>query len=408
MSSGTDNVRQYVSVILSLVEKYAYLEKQIPTRRKNECRWEIGAALFPGICGDRKSDTAFIEAVSKQLNAECQRGFGPSVIKDCISVYQAFPQKEELSFGLKWSCYRALIKEPDYDRRLRLLNKAIDRGWSADSLASRITGVRQGYGLHFESCDAFIIDLAQSYTCACGIISVDELGSIYRELSNNPVDDYDFQETLLYMDETSSYKDGPCLWRSGSQTYAIDRSLAGPTDEDKKDIYYDECYGWNNTYVRPKSFLGALRSSYASYVRQKRSELVASHLETPIRRLEGPTSDSKTLSSLLGWRDVEHLREYCTGDIGNSCGYRESYEADFNRAIEQLARHVSQNGIPSDDEILEDSRFLLARTYFSRDQWNRHENRADGYVSGVLKSIYWQLPLWEENGHSAQEPSEPD
>lgn len=66
------------------------------------------------------------------------------------------------------------------------------------------------------------------------------------------------------------------------------------------------------------------------------------------------------------------------------CGY----ETAFARGIEQLVRHVSQHGIPSDDEIDEDADFLLARTRYSRDYWDRHEHRSSQYVAEILKSIY--------------------
>ena len=71
-----------------------------------------------------------------------------------------------------------------------------------------------------------------------------------------------------------------------------------------------------------------------------------------------------------------------------------------------MVRHVSQHGIPSDDEIDEDADFLLARTHYSRDYWDRHEHRSGQYVAEILKSIYWQVPLWEENGRSARELDE--
>lgn len=54
----------------------------------------------------------------------------------------------------------------------------------------------------------------------------------------------------------------------------------------------------------------------------------------------------------------------------------------------------------------EDADYLLARTHYSRDRWNMHEHRSSQYVAGILKSIYWQVPLWEENGRSARELDE--
>ena len=86
-----------------------------------------------------------------------------------------------------------------------------------------------------------------------------------------------------------------------------------------------------------------------------------------------------------------------------SRSYSDEYETAFARGIEQLVRHVSQHGIPSDDE---DADFLLARTHYSRDYWDRHEHRSGQYVAEILKSIYWQVPLWEENGRSARELDE--
>lgn len=35
-----------------------------------------------------------------------------------------------------------------------------------------------------------------------------------------------------------------------------------------------------------------------------------------------------------------------------------------------------------------------------------HEHRSSQYVAEILKSIYWQVPLWEENGRSARELDE--
>lgn len=403
MSKSSIDVQQYVSSVASLVEKFAYLDKQTSSEQKNECRWEIGAVLSPGTCGDRKADGCFIDAVSKQLNARYERGFGAGVIKDCIAVSRAFPEKDKLNFTLTWSHYRTLTREPDYGRRLQLLGKAVERKWSPDSLASRIAGISCGYGLHFECCDALIIDLARAYSCACGIISATELKSIYQELSASPVDDYDFQETLLHMDEVSHSDDDPCLWKRDEHVYVIDRSLSDPSDLDKNKLYLDEYYGWNNTYARPASFLGALRRTYASFVRQRRLELVEAHRQIPLLRLEAPAGGSEGLSSLLNWRSVEHLREYCIGDIGDGRGCRNSCRASFDQAVELLARHVSQNGIPSSTEVLEDARFLLVRTDYSRDRWDRHENRSASLVAEFLGDIYRKLPLWEKNGRTAQE-----
>ena len=403
MSENSIDIQRFVSSVASLVEKFAYLDKQTPNEQKNECRWEIGTALSPGTCGDRKIDGRFIDAVSKQLNARYERGFGAGVIKDCIAVSQAFPEKDKLSFALTWSHYRTLTREPDYGKRLQLLGKAVERKWSPDSLASRIAGVSCGYGLRFECCDALIIDLARMYSCSCGIISTTALKSIYQELSASPVDDYDFQETLLHMDEVSQSNDDPCLWKNDDCIYVIDRSLSDPSNQDRSNLYLDEYYGWNNTYARPTAFLGALRRTYASLVRQKRLELIEAHRQMPLQRLEAPANGGEELSSLLSWRSVAHLREHCIGDLGGGHGYRNSYEASFNQAVELLARHVSQNGVPSSAEILEDARFLLARTHYSRDRWDRHENRSASLVAELLRDIYRQLPLWEKNGHTAQE-----
>ena len=142
------------------------------------------------------------------------------------------------------------------------------------------------------------------------------------------------------------------------------------------------------------------------YVERRRIELIEAHEGTSPKRLGESGGEAKDLASLPQWRDVEHLREYCIGDASAGSYYEKDYQSAFARGIEQLVRHVSQHGIPSDDEINEDACFLLARTDYDRDGWGRHEYRSSQYVAETLKGIYWQVPLWEENGRSARELDE--
>lgn len=405
MSIEASVVQQLVSSITSLVDDYAMQDRQTPAAKKNECRWMIAAVLEPHTTGNRKEDTPLLTAVSKPLNFEYGRGFGVSCLRDWLEVYRAFPKKEEIGFDLTWAHYLALSKEPDHDRRLQLMQKAKQKRWSSDSLAFRIPGVPHSYRCSFEIADQLILDLARSYSCSCGILSAKELRSIYLEVCQEPVDEFDFQETLLCMDSVSSKEDEPRLWSHHGVTYVMDRALADPVAEDEPAYDYGE-WGWNRTYVRPSAFLGALRRSHEAYVERRRAELIEAHAGAPIRRLGTAVGEARGLSSLPCWRSVEHLKEYCIGDVVASRTYSGSYKTAFDRGISQLIRHVSQYGIPSDEEIDEDARFLLARTKYSRDCWDNREHRSQQYVADVLRSIYWQVPLWEENGWSAQDLDE--
>ena len=366
----------------------------------------IASVLAPKISGVRKADAPLLSAVSRSLNAQFGRGFGVPCLRDWLEVYRAFPDRDEIRFELTWAHYLALSKESDCARRTQLMQKAIERKWSVASLAARISNAPRGYGCQFEICDGLILDLARTYSCSCGILSVEELKSIYHEACNSPVDDFDFQETLLYMNTVSTDKDEPCLWKYQGITYVMDRALADPTTTDEPRYDYGCEWGWNRSYVRPSAFLGALRKSYEGYVERRRIELIGAHAGIPAGRPERTVGEAHGLPSLLHWRDVEHLREYCIGNVVAGRSNSDEYETAFARGIEQLVRHVSQHGIPSDDEIDEDASFLLARTHYSRDYWDRHEHRSSQYVAGILKSIYWQVPLWEENGRSAQELDE--
>ena len=262
MSIDSNEDQQLFSSIVHLVNNYGYQERQTPAASRNECRWMIASILAPKTTGDRKVDAPLLEEISRRLNSWYGRGFGVPCLRDMLEVYRAFPRKEELGSGLAWAHYLILSREPDHDRRLQLMQKAAERKWSADALAARISNAPHGYGRHFKMYDQLVLDLARECSCRCGILSIDELGSIYHEACQNPVDDLDFQETLLYMDEVSKDEDEPCLWRHQGVTYVIDRALADPPtiDEPRYDCGY-EC-GWNRTYVRPSAFLGALRRSY--------------------------------------------------------------------------------------------------------------------------------------------------
>ena len=406
MSIDSNEVQQLFSSIVPLVNNYGYQERQTPAASKNECRWMIASVLAPKISGVRKADAPLLSAVSRSLNAQFGRGFGVPCLRDWLEVYRAFPDRDEIRFELTWAHYLALSNESDCARRTQLMQKAIERKWSVASLAARISNAPRGYGCQFEICDGLILDLARTYSCSCGILSVEELKSIYHEACNSPVDDFDFQETLLYMNTVSTDKDEPCLWKYQGITYVMDRALADPTTTDEPRYDYGCEWGWNRSYVRPSAFLGALRKSYEGYVERRRIELIGAHAGIPASRPERTVGEAHGLPSLLHWRDVEHLREYCIGNVVAGRSYSDEYETAFARGIEQLVRHVSQHGIPSDDEIDEDASFLLARTHYSRDYWDRHEHRSSQYVAGILKSIYWQVPLWEENGRSARELDE--
>lgn len=406
MSIDSNELQQLFSSIVSLVESYGLQNKRTPATRKIECRWMIASVLVPKTSGDRRADTPLLEEISGRLNSRYGRGFGVPCLRDMLEVYRAFPNKEELGSGLSWAHYLALAKEPNHEKRLLLMKKASERRWSADTLTGRVTGSRRGRSSFPEPFDRQILDLARTYACTCGIIPVNELESIYREVCSSPVDEYDFRETLQYMDEISTDKDEPSLWKHLGVTYVIDRALANPVtaDEPGHDYRY-EC-GWNRTYMRPSAFLGALRQSYAGYVERRRIELIEAHEGTLPKRLGEPGREARDLASLPQWRDIEHLREYCIGDASAGSYYEKDYRSAFTRGIEQLVRHVSQHGIPSDDEINEDARFLLARTDYNSDGWGRHGCRSSQYVVETLKSIYWQVPLWEENGRSARELEE--
>ena len=406
MSIDSNEVQQLFSSIVPLVNNYGYQERQTPAASKNECRWMIASVLAPKISGVRKADAPLLSAVSRSLNAQFGRGFGVPCLRDWLEVYRAFPDRDEIRFELTWAHYLALSKESDCARRTQLMQKAIERKWSVASLAARISNAPRGYGCQFEICDGLILDLARTYSCSCGILSVEELKSIYHEACNSPVDDFDFQETLLYMNTVSTDKDEPCLRKYQGITYVMDRALADQTTTDEPRYDYGCEWGWNRSYVRPSAFLGALRKSYEGYVERRRIELIEAHAGIPASRPERTVGEAHGLPSLLHWRDVEHLREYCIGNVVAGRSYSDEYETAFARGIEQLVRHVSQHGIPSDDEIDEDASFLLARTHYSRDYWDRHEHRSSQYVAGILKSIYWQVPLWEENGRSARELDE--
>lgn len=142
-----------------------------------------------------------------------------------------------------------LSREPDHNRRLQLIQKAAERKWSADALAARISNAPHGYGRYFKMYDQLVLDLAREYSCRCGILSIDELGSIYHEVCQTP----------------------SMTWTS--------------------------------------------RRPFSTWTRSQ-------------------------------------------------------------------------------------------KTRTSRDYWDRHVHRSGQYVAGILKSIYWQAPLWEENGRSARELDE--
>lgn len=406
MSIDSNEVQQLFSSIVHLVNNYGYQERQAPAASRNECRWMIASILAPKTTGDRKADTPLLEELSGQLNSRYGRGFGVPCLQDMLEVYRAFPNKEGLGSGLSWAHYLALAKEPNHEKRLLLMRKASERRWSADTLAGRVTGSRRGRPPFPEPFDRQILDLARTYACACGIIPINELESIYREVCSSPVDEYDFRETLQYMDEISTDKDEPCLWKHQGVTYVMDRALADPPTADEPRCDYGYEWGWNRCYVRPSAFLGALRRSYEGYVERRCIELIEAHVGIPVSRPGKTIGEAHGLPSLLHWRDVEHLREYCIGDASAGSYYEKDYQSAFARGIEQLVRHVSQHGIPSDDEINEDACFLLARTDYDRDGWGRHEYRSSQYVAETPKGIYWQVPLWEENGRSARELDE--
>lgn len=232
MSIDSNEIQQLFSSIVSLVESHGLQDKQTPAARKIECRWMIASVLAPKTSGDRKADAPLLEELSGQLNSHYGRGFGVPCLRDMLEVYRAFPNKEGLGSGLSWAHYLALAKEPNHEKRLLLMRKASERRWSADTLAGRVTGSRRGRPPFPEPFDRQILDLARTYACACGIIPINELESIYREVCSSPVDEYDFRETLQYMDEISTDKDEPCLWKHQGVTYVMDRALA----EDRKSV----------------------------------------------------------------------------------------------------------------------------------------------------------------------------
>ena len=182
MSIDSNEIQQLFSSIVSLVESHGLQDKQTPAARKIECRWMIASVLAPKTSGDRKADAPLLEELSGQLNSRYGRGFGVPCLRDMLEVYRAFPNKEGLGSGLSWAHYLALAKEPNHEKRLLLMRKASERRWSADTLAGRVTGSRRGRPPFSEPFDRQILDLARTYACACGIIPINELESIYREV----------------------------------------------------------------------------------------------------------------------------------------------------------------------------------------------------------------------------------
>lgn len=400
----------------SIVKEEGYSPTKSDDATKKRCLWRLGKCLYEsGLKADRDG-RSLMKSMGTRLNSAFGRGFASAVLPDALQTYQAFPQEEALDDGrLSWKHYVELAQVKDPEQRKLLHDKALERGWSAASLLeyalhpprlSSRNGLFHNTRLWARFHDDTVALYATAYAQTCGVIPVKRLRELYLETEKFPVDDFDFEETLCYLEMTRERTGSPCIWRDGNKVYLVERFLAAAAKEDdtRQRRYYEDCYredeyrsAWEEESTTFRDQLKAWRSGQA---RDTIKRLARRQNDRSIKRLshEEIVDGMPPIFALAGFERL--TTELCNprpSEIDPETGLSESAE-EVQTAILRLARTVISNGLPSREEIAKDA-IYLASVSGTLDP----SGALVKLLANDLADLYRSLPLWTLGGFSEKE-----
>lgn len=395
----------------------------VPSRaqepQKKETFWQIGKALDAGCTGDDRHDRSETKRLGARLNSVYKRGFGGNTLTEALRTYRAFPDRTKLEGPLTWKHYVVLSRVKDEALRQTLLNKAVQRGWDTQTLALYAEGDpyspwRGLYGsYHREGFHDHLVELyAIAYAGSCGVISVERLRDIYLQDVEEPVDSFDFNETIHYLGQQRLRERRLLgLWSQDNKQYVVETTLAEELGE--RDYWGNRCgreddfpYARNSFYdeeePRRQQVRALLEARRRTAAKQDIERLAARNEAHPIRLLPRKAIESAEIPSaevsILGMPAFQRLTtQLCNprpSEIDPQTGLCEAGE-EMQYGVLRLSRQVMRRGLPSRDDIAADALYLIALSGVLEPSESLVR-----LVLQTLTDLYRNLPLWTLGGHS--------
>lgn len=391
--------------IRSIVDGEAFVPSKATEEQRKRAYWRIGQAIDSSGIMDETQGKQVVRSLGTRLNKRYRQGFGGPTLCSALRTYRAFPNLEYLVDGqLDWKHYVELANIEDEAFRSLMTRKAKERGWGPYELSRYASGSHDKPWEHSTHAfyDEQVVAYALAYTRTCGVISAEGLRTIYLE-DGGSADDFDYHETLYYLERRGKREGLPGVWKYQGETYLMDRSLADalgermPCRSDDR-YYYRDPYGSDREAEARETFLNELRTRRHQRALYDAERLAKGQLTRAPKHLDPEDVKKGVLDSILCSHSAARLMtQLCIStpsDIDPLTGLTEGEET-MQHALSRLTRYVSRIGIPTAEEMSSDALFLLtlAGEPFASTMILQQ-------VRDTLRDIYEELPLWTFGGYS--------
>ena len=394
-----DIISNTCSDISRIVEAKSLNQKSIDHETSLEGALLIGRRLEQETAGYPVTNLkGLLSPVGGHLRQQFAPHLGSSYLERCIKLARAVPENTPFRPELSLAHYESLARITNSGLRLELMNVAADNGWSA----SRV-GLHARYQSPQDVLDSWecrevesnqeIWRFARAYTDACGIILLDKFIELYNSCTSKPVSRFEVNETIWRIKNESGRIDNPCILSEGGKLYLIAPELDDAVDDTP---YYHDDYGYSyRKYERHSEYTDEMRTLRQQRVYNRRAAIFAGHKLHSIKKL---IYENVICGYADYTRPVEYLKQYLLQDSKLSAAGLHAREDEFDFIMAKLLRSIGLNGMPTEQQIIEDAALLLI---IIRPEF--YEHRKAALVSKLLSIIYENTPLWEFNGRSNAE-----
>lgn len=394
-----------------LIDSEAFVPTKAGEEQKKRVLWQIGSRIAGIDAGDETQTAAVVRSVGAQLNRRYKRGFSGNKLLEARKVYRAFPDLGLLDGIPTWGHCVALAGVRDERTRDFLRRKCHERQWDAYTLESYARQPVDDMWREGRFYDRLVICYAVAYATTCGVISMERLRRIYLADITDPIDEFDFKESLRYMDAHAKRESWPSLQTLQGQPCIVERSLGEAFARERREsgfasshfdlfedtYYYRDPYAESSEQARREAFLEELKARRRQRLSYDARMLASRPKQADVKHLDraevergvlSPTMDSRSVVRLLSL-----LFQPVPSEIDPDTGLTEAEES-FGYALARLCRYVSRVGLPSREELEQDALYLTCLAGISHAQ-----ETFLALVRDALEGIYRKLPLWKLGGY---------
>lgn len=339
-----------------------------------------------------------LNATGKLLNGSYRKGFSGGKLSEFARLEQAFPVGVPIRPELSSGQIHALTKVKDPTRRMALMDIAADEGWAEYRIALHAQGLETALasrGCHHIpiACDDDALLHIRAYVAAYGIVGVRVAQELYCGSSGLSRETFAFENAVLFLDGNFGKAGEPYVWRCDEAMYLVAPELF---PENAGIRYHVEDYQYSyQPYERMNEFAEDARRAREKIVEARRDAILRRHRDIPAKRID---FDSELRGDSITERLSYQLKHVIARLFDESDRRLGAYDGEFDYALGKLLRYVGMTGVPSNDAIACDVKFILCCVGLGAMTRSAHPS-----ATSLLGLIYQHAPIWELNGHSTAE-----